>query len=132
MSDAEWLADVAAHGMVRPSFVPPPDIRGLRELTRYRKTQIRARGQEIQRLEKLFQDAGFKLTSVASSVWSQSSRAMIEMLITGEKDPVVLAELAKGRMRRSEEHTSELQSLMRTSYADFCLKKKRKVNTTIL
>src|SRR3546814_16360226 len=85
--------------MVRPSFVPPPDIRGLRELTRYRKTQIRARGQEIQRLEKLFQDAGFKLTSVASSVWSQSSRAMIEMLITGEKDPVVLAELAKGRMR---------------------------------
>src|SRR3546814_6210172 len=132
MSDAEWLADVAAHGMVRPSFVPPPDIRGLRELTRYRKTPNRARGQEIQRLEKLFQDAGFKLTSVASSVWSQSSRAMIEMLITGEKDPVVLAELAKGRMRpkipdliealesrwvahhsRSEENTSELQALIR-------------------
>src|SRR3546814_6345880 len=98
MSDAEWLADVAAHGMVRPSFVPPPDIRGLRELTRYRKTQIRARGQEIQRLEKLFQDAGFKLTSVASSVWSQSSR--------------------------SEEHTSELQSLMSISYDVFCLKTK--------
>jgi transposase len=57
MSDAEWLADVAAHGMVRPSFVPPPEIRGLRELTRYRKTQIRARGQEIQRLEKILQDA---------------------------------------------------------------------------
>src|SRR3546814_2754047 len=84
--------------MVRPSFVPPPDIRGLRELTRYRKTQIRARGQEIQRLEKLFQDAGFKLTSVASSVWYQSSRAMIELLITGEKDPVVLAEVANARM----------------------------------
>ena len=99
MSDAEWLADVAAHGMVRPSFVPPPEIRGLRELTRYRKTQIRARGQEIQRLEKLLQDAGIKLTSVASKVWSQSSRAMVEMLIAGETDPEVLAELAKGRMR---------------------------------
>ena len=99
MSDAEWLADVAAHGMVRSSFVPPPEIRGLRELTRYRKTQIRARAQEIQRLEKLLQDAGIKLTSVASRVWSQSSRAMVEMLIAGETDPAVLAELAKGRMR---------------------------------
>ena len=99
MSDAEWLADVAAHGMVRPSFVPPPEIRGLRELTRYRKTQIRARSQEIQRLEKLLQDAGIKLTSVASKVWSKSSRAMVEMLIAGESDPAVLAELAKGRMR---------------------------------
>jgi transposase len=99
MSDAEWLADVAAHGMVRPGFVPPVEIRGLRELTRYRKTQIRARGQEIQRLERLLQDAGIKLTSVASRVWSQSSRAMIEMLITGQSDPTVLAELAKGRMR---------------------------------
>ncbi len=99
MSDAEWLADVAAHGMVRPSFVPPVEIRGLRELTRYRKTQIRARGQEIQRLERLLQDAGIKLTSVASRVWSQSSRAMIEMLIAGQHDPTVLAELAKGRMR---------------------------------
>lgn len=99
MSDAEWLADVAAHGMVRPSFVPPPEIRGLRELTRYRKTQIRVRGQEIQRLEKLLQDAGIKLTSVASTVWSRSSRAMVEMLISGETDPAALAELAKGRMR---------------------------------
>ena len=99
MSDAEWLADVAAHGMVRPSFVPPAEIRGLRELTRYRKTQIRARAQEIQRLERLFQDAGIKLTSVASTVWSKSSRAMIEMLIAGQADPVVLAELAKGKIR---------------------------------
>jgi transposase len=99
MSDAEWLADVAAHGMVRPSFVAPPEIRGLRELTRYRKTQIRARAQEIQRLERLLQDAGIKLTSVASRVWSRSSRAMVEMLISGETDPAILAELAQGRMR---------------------------------
>lgn len=99
MSDAEWLADVAAHGMVRPSLVPSPEVRGLRELTRYRKTQITARGEEIQRLEKLLQDAGIKLTSVASTVWSKSSREMVEMLISGQRDPTVLAELAKGRMR---------------------------------
>lgn len=99
MSDAQWLADVAAHGMVRPSFVPPPEIRALRELTRYRKTQVRVRAGELQRLEKVLQDAGIKLTSVASKVWSQSSRAMIEMLIAGQPDPEVLAELSKGRMR---------------------------------
>lgn len=99
MSDAEWLADVAAHGMVRASMVPEPEIRALRELTRYRKTQIVARGMEIQRLDKVLQDAGIKLTSVASKVWSKSSRAMIEMLISGQKDPEVLADLAKGRMR---------------------------------
>jgi transposase len=99
MSDAEWLADVAAHGMVRPSFVPPPPIRALRELTRYRKTQITARGQEIQRLEKLLQDAGIKLSSVASRVWSKSARAMVEALIEGDTTPETLAELAKGRMR---------------------------------
>jgi transposase len=100
LSDAEWLADVAAHGMVRPSLVPPPEIRELRELTRYRKTQTDARAKEIQRLEKVLQDAGVKLTSVASSVWSASSRAMLEAMITGERDPAVLAQLAKGKMRQ--------------------------------
>lgn len=99
MADAEWLADVAAHGMVRPSFIPPPDVRSVRDLTRYRKTQIKARGQEIQRLEKVLQDAGVKLTSVASRVWSKSAEAMVEALIGGERDPEKLAELAKGRMR---------------------------------
>jgi transposase len=99
LSDAEWLADVAAHGMVRPSFVPPPPIRELRELTRYRKTQVDARVAEIQRLEKVLQDAGIKLTSVASKVLTQSGRAMIEALIAGEQDGQRLAELAKGKMR---------------------------------
>lgn len=99
LSDAEWLADVAAHGMVRPSFVPPPEIRELRDLTRYRKVQVDARGKEIQRLEKVLQDAGIKLTSVTSTVWSQSSRAMIEALIAGERDPKVLAQMAKSRLR---------------------------------
>jgi len=99
MADAEWLADVAAHGMVRPSFVPPLEVRSVRDLVRYRKTQIKARGQEIQRLEKVLQDAGVKLTSVASRVWSKSAEAMVGALIGGERDPEKLAELAKGRMR---------------------------------
>lgn len=103
LSDAEWLADVAAHGMVRPSFVPPPPIRELRELTRYRKTQVDARVMEIQRLEKLLQDAGIKLTSVASRTWSKSALAMVEALIAGERDPQALAELSKSRMRAKKD-----------------------------
>lgn len=99
IADAEWLADVAAHGMVRPSFVPPPPIRELRELTRYRKTQIVVRAQEIQRLDKVLQDAGIKISSVASNVLGVSTRAMIEALISGERDGAVLAEMAKARMR---------------------------------
>jgi transposase len=100
LTDAEWLADVAAHGMIRPSFAPPPPIRELRELTRYRKTQSAARAAEIQRSEKVLQDAGIKLTSVASRVLTQSGRAMIEALIAGERDRARLAELAIGKSDR--------------------------------
>lgn len=99
MSDADWLADVAAHGMVRPSFVPPAPIRELRELTRYRKTQIDIRASELARLEKVLQDAGIKLTSVASKVLTASGRAMLQALIEGERDPHALADLAKGKLR---------------------------------
>jgi transposase len=121
LSDAEWLADVAAHGMVRPSFVPPPDIRELRELTRYRKTQVDARAKEIQRLEKCLQDAGVKLTSVASTVWSKSSRAMIEAMIAGERDSVVLANLAKGPMRKKTDRLTEaLESNFGPHHAVLC------------
>jgi transposase len=73
MQDAEWGCQLVEHGLVRASFVPPP-IRALRELTRYRKTQIDARASEVQRLEKVLQDAGIKLTSVASKVRTQSGR----------------------------------------------------------
>jgi transposase len=100
VSDAEWLADVAAHGMVRPSFVPPLEIRELREITRYRKTQISLRAQEIQRLDKVLQDAGIKISSVASKVLGVSTRLMIEALIEGERDSEHLADFAIGRMRQ--------------------------------
>jgi transposase len=122
LSDAEWLADVAAHGMVRPSFVPPPDIRELRELTRYRKTQVDARAKEIQRLEKCLQDAGVKLTSVASTVWSKSSRAMIEAMIAGERDSVVLADHGQGGpMRKKTDRLEEaLESNFGSHHAILC------------
>jgi transposase len=108
LSDSEWLADVVAHGMVRPSYVPPPAIRELRELTRYRKTEVEARIREIQRLEKLLQDAGIKLTSVTSSVWSKSAKAMIEALISGERDAERLADMSLSVMRAKKDRLTEV------------------------
>jgi transposase len=99
VSDAAWLADLGAHGLVRGSFVPPEPIRQLRDLTRTRTTITRERGREIQRLEKLLEDAGIKLSSVASDITGVSGRAMLAALIGGTRDPAQLADLAKRRMR---------------------------------
>jgi len=98
--DSRWCCELVELGLVRPSFVPPPEIRRLRDLTRLRTTQVQERSRAIQRLEKVLQDAGIKLTSVASAVYSVSARAMLEALLGGVTDPVVLAELAKGRLRK--------------------------------
>ena len=84
---------------MRPSFVPPPEIRRLRDLTRLRATQTEERSRAIQRLEKVLQDAGIKLSSVASKTYSVSARAMLEALLAGVSDPRQLAELAKARLR---------------------------------
>ena len=99
VSDASWLAELGAHGLVRGSFVPPPPIRVLRDLTRTRTLITRARSAEVQRLEKLLEDAGIKLSSVASDITGVSSRAMLEAMIAGQDEPAVLADLAKRRMR---------------------------------
>lgn len=99
VSDAAWLAQLGAHGLVRASFVPPEPIRRLRDLTRTRTAIVRERGREIQRLEKLLEDAGIKLSSVATDITGVSGRAMLEALIAGQKDPAVLADLAKRRLR---------------------------------
>jgi transposase len=99
VSDAAWLAQLGAHGLIQPSFVPPQPIRELRDLTRTRVMVTRDRGREIQRLEKLLEDAGIKLTSVATDVVGVSAREMLEALIAGQRDPQILAEMAKGRMR---------------------------------
>lgn len=99
VSDAAWLADLGAHGLIRGSMVPPQPIRQLRDLTRARTAVTRERSREFQRLEKLLEDAGIKLSSVASKLTLVSSRAMVEALIAGERDPAMLAELAKGVLR---------------------------------
>src|SRR5258708_2527082 len=99
VSDAAWLADLGAHGLVKASFVPPAPIRALRDLTRARTVITRERTREVQRLEKLLEDAGIKLSSVASDITGVSGRAMLEALIAGQRDPAVLADLARRRMR---------------------------------
>jgi transposase len=100
VKDSEWIARLVEHGLVRPSFVPPQPIRQLRDLTRYRTEVIRERTREAQRLEKLLEDAGIKLSAVVSDILGVSGRAMPEALIAGARDPHMLADLAKGSMRR--------------------------------
>jgi transposase len=97
--DAVWLAKLAERQMLRPSFVPPPPIRLLRDLTRYRRDLVDARTAEKNRVEKLLEDAQIKLSVVASDIFGVSGREMMAALIAGERNPVVLAQLARGRMR---------------------------------
>jgi transposase len=97
--DAVWLCKVAERQMLRPSFVPPPEIRRLRDLTRYRVDLVVARTAEKQRVEKLLEDAQIKLSVVASDIFGVSGRDMMAALIAGERDPKVLAQLARRRMR---------------------------------
>ena len=107
--DAVWLAKLNERGMLRPSFVPPPEIRQLRDYTRLRADLTAERSRHVQRLEKLLEDALIKLSCVATNMMGVSGRAMIEALIDGESDPHVLAELAKGRLRIKR---GELQQAM--------------------
>jgi transposase len=97
--DAVWLAQLLAHGLLSPSFVPPPPIRALRDLTRYRKALINERTAQVNRVHKVLQDAGIKIATFASDILGVSARAMMRSLIAGEQDPALLADLAKGRMR---------------------------------
>src|SRR5215218_7057753 len=98
--DAEWIAQLLEHGLLAPSLVPPPDIRRLRMLTRYREQLMGDRTREIVRLELMLEDASIKLSSVVSSLKTVSARAMLTAMIDGEQDPLVLADLAKGKLRR--------------------------------
>jgi transposase len=113
--DAEWLAELLEHGLLRGSFVPPPAIRELRDLTRYRKRLIQTHTAECQRIQKTLEDAGIKLDSVASDVLGVSGRAMLAALVAGERDPQVLAELAKGRLRKK---ITELRQALRGRFSD--------------
>ena len=122
--DAVWLAKLNERGMLRPSFVPPAEIRRLRDYTRLRVDLVEDRTRHKQRVEKLLEDALIKLSTVATDIFGKSGRAMLDALIAGERDPDVLAELALGKMRpkraalkaaltgRFDEHHAELISLL--------------------
>jgi transposase len=97
--DAVWLAKLNERGMLRPSFVPPREIRELRDYTRLRSDLTRDRSRHKQRLEKLLEDALVKISTVATDIFGKSGREMIEALIEGTRDPEVLAGMAKGKMR---------------------------------
>jgi len=122
--DAVWLAKLTEKGLLRPSFVPPAEIRRLRDYTRMRADLTRERTRYWQRLEKLLEDALIKISSVASTLVTLSTRDMIEALIAGERDPYRLAELARGKMKakhselitaldgRFDEHHAELARML--------------------
>jgi len=99
VKDAEWLADLLRHGLLRPSFVPPVPQRALRELTRYRATLIQDRARCANRVQKVLEDTNIKLASVVSDIQGVSARAMLSALLAGETDPALLADLARGRLR---------------------------------
>jgi transposase len=107
VADSVWIAQLVEHGLVRPSFIPPPPVRDLRDLTRLRTAITQERTRAIQRLEKVFQDAGIKLTSVASQTYSKTGRAIMSALINGVSDPVELAALAKGRLKSKTDRLVE-------------------------
>jgi transposase len=107
--DAVWLAKLTERGMLRPSFVPPSEIRQLRDYTRLRTDLTRERTRHYSRLEKLLEDALIKVSAVASKLDAKSVRDMLEALIAGERDPQVLASLARGRMR--SKHDRLVQAL---------------------
>jgi transposase len=122
--DAVWLAKLNERGMLRPSFVPPAQIRQLRDYTRLRSDLTQERTRHVQRLEKLLEDALIKLSTVATDIMGVSGRAMLEALIAGQRDPRVLAELARGRLRgkraalvqaltgRFDDHHAELARML--------------------
>jgi len=100
VQDCVWIAQLLEHGLLRGSFVPPAPIRELRDLTRYRKTITQERSRAINRLHKTLEDADIKLASVATDVLGVSGRAMLEALVRGNTDPDVLADLARGALRK--------------------------------
>ena len=119
--DAVWLAKVAERQMIRPSFVPPPQIRQLRDVTRYRADLVAARTAEKQRVEKLLEDAQIKLSVVVSDIFGVSGRQMLAALISGQRDPKALAQLARGTMRRKITTLQEAFTGYFTSHHAFLL-----------
>lgn len=100
ISDAEWLADLLRHGLLRASFIPPQPQRDLRDLTRYRTKLVQERARQINRIQKLLESANIKLASVATDILGKSGRDMLEALVAGQTDGEAMADLARGRLRK--------------------------------
>lgn len=107
VKDAEWLAQLMQHGLLKASFVPSRAQREERELTRYRRSLIEERAREVNRLQKVLEGCNIKLGNVATDVMGKSGRAILRALLAGENDPEVLAELARGRMRNKKDELAE-------------------------
>jgi len=105
--DARWLAELLEHGLLRGSFIPPQAIRDLRDMTRYRRRLIQEHSSEVNRVQKILEDANIKLGCVATDVMGVSGRAILEALLTGDQTPEQMAELAKGRLRNKLEQLTE-------------------------
>ena len=131
VNDATWIADLAAHDLVRASFVPPVAIQEIRSLLRTRKQLVRAKGQHVQRLQKTLEDANIKLASVATDIMGASGSAIIAALIAGETDPEVLADLAKGRLKAKRATVVESLRGRVTDHHRFLLKLHRDQISTI-
>ncbi len=113
VKDAEWIADLLRHGLVRGSFIPDRAQRELRELVRYRRGLIRQRADVVNRIQKVLEGANIKLSSVATDIVGVSGRAMLEAMVKGVEDPQALVAMAKGRMRKKEDDLKEaLQGLV--------------------
>jgi transposase len=101
--DAEWIADLLRHGLLQGSCIPTSDQRELRDLTRHRTTLVQERARVLNRLQKVLEDANIKLAAVGTDVAGRSAREMLEALIAGESDPIVMADLARGKLRAKRE-----------------------------
>ena len=107
VKDAEWIAQLLQHGLLRASYIPDRPQRELRELVRYRRNLVRQRAQVVNRIQQLLEGANIKLSSVARDVVGVSGRAMLEALVSGADDPQALAELAKGKLRQKRPELAE-------------------------
>ena len=122
VKDAEWIADLLRHGLLRPSFIPDRPQRELRELVRYRRSLVQERSREANRVQKVLEGANIKLGSVASDVLGASGRMMLTAIAEGEEDPEVLADMAKGRLREKLEELREALQGVVGSHQRFMLR----------
>ena len=122
VTDAAWIADLLAHGLIRGSFVPPPAVQALRDLTRTRKQLVRELAQHTQRIQKTLEDANIKLSTVISNVVGVSGRAILEAIIAGETDPEALAARGDGRLQCSRDALVEALRGRVTAHHRFVLR----------